>query len=71
MGPVFTLLFDLHTRQLEREMSNKTVVLECIFICTNISIFNSLEVVGRGSETHLQVGENFKKRVKPVFSISM
>ena len=26
-----------------------------------LSIFHSLEVVGRGSETQLQVGENFNK----------
>ena len=28
---------------------------------TNTSNFHPLEVVGRGSETQLQVGENFKK----------
>ena len=28
---------------------------------TNMSIFCSLEVVGRGSETQLQVGENLNK----------
>ena len=28
---------------------------------TNMSIFQQLEVVGRGSETHFQVGENVNK----------
>ena len=36
----------------------------CKYLCsnqTNMSNFQPLEVVGRGSETQLQVGENFNK----------
>ena len=29
--------------------------------CTNMSHFHPIEVVGRGSETQLQVGENLNK----------
>ena len=38
--------------------------LTCLFhvsvYCTNMSIFQPHEVVGRGSETQLQVGENVR-----------
>ena len=39
----------------------------CKYLCsnyTNMSNFQPLDVVGRGSETQLQVGENFKKFIQ-------
>ena len=48
-------------------IGNENVCLNihiCKYFCsywTNMSNFQSLEIVGRGSETQLQVGENFIK----------
>ena len=53
-------LFKHQMRKLEGKISIKKCYTGKCFDtkCTNMSDFYPLEVVGRGSETHLQVGEN-------------
>ena len=62
IASIAALAFNLSfNKNIRREISIEMLLLKVICFdssCTEVSHFYPLEVVGRGSETQLQVGEN-------------